>query len=466
MLRSLVGSEMCIRDRRRKSSCSAEFHMDTGLSLMHDPVTDGERRYRVVVDRGVLVGILDHAYSDPINEIIGHLGGTYDERLHTAHVTHYSPSCREIAELRPDSVEGQVTEQHVASERFQEAGVSYLGWYHSHPRIKPFPSFKDLEMQSEMQSQVPHSLGLICSSWWPPAVLPNEGSQQLTHYFSAFRIRRAEDGVKAVKVTWGIAHQDYMPPCVQASMSHTVETILKEAQDTREWRKAQCGDLSATSAFVDLEFDAFLAQYLRETVTQHVLALEQDLQALSAFQVHQLKRLGQLQAEAQGLKLPGLADFRPEQSVADRTRTEHPQVIRLFNRPGESVAGSPEQVHGSPAEGHKSDLEEVDLCESDNNTEEEQDPTESAQPQVELLSPSPVTNLVSPVLEEEFNLSRRPKRSAAKGKMYSENVMSSQLGADEDEIEEYDHEEREHKSIRRTNQQIISSQQSQIQIIP
>ena len=76
-----------------------------------------------------------------------------------------------------------MTEQHTANERFGEAGVVYLGWYHSHPRIKPLPSnaliphptaltchlvcatlgFKDLEMQAEMQAQVPHSLGLICS---------------------------------------------------------------------------------------------------------------------------------------------------------------------------------------------------------------------------------------------------------------------------------------------------------------
>ena len=26
-------------------------------------------------------------------------------------------------------------------------GMQFVGWYHSHPRIKPFPSMKDLQMQ-------------------------------------------------------------------------------------------------------------------------------------------------------------------------------------------------------------------------------------------------------------------------------------------------------------------------------
>eukprot|EP00656_Telonema_subtile_P044223 TRINITY_DN50513_c0_g1_i1.p1 TRINITY_DN50513_c0_g1~~TRINITY_DN50513_c0_g1_i1.p1 ORF type:complete len:296 (-),score=42.94 TRINITY_DN50513_c0_g1_i1:142-1029(-) len=249
-------------------------------------------------------GILDHAYSDPINEIIGHLGGRYDEDRSTVHISHFSPSCREIEELRPDSVEGQVTEQHVANQRFGESGVSYLGWYHSHPRIKPFPSCKDLEMQAEMQSQVPHSVGLICSSWWPAAGTVHEPSQQLTHYFSAFRIRKAVDGpLEAVKVTWGVAQQEFMSPSTQLSMSYTVENVLQEAQDTHAWRKAQCKQLNATTAFVDLEFDAFLGEFLQKAVTQHLHGLEQDLQAVSADRVLKLAKLRQLEVHSTGLCL-------------------------------------------------------------------------------------------------------------------------------------------------------------------
>lgn len=318
---------------RHKSTCSgsAEFHLDTGLSLMHDPLTSDEKSYRVVVDQPVLWGILDHAYSDPINEIIGHLGGRYDHQRHTAHVTHFSPSVRVIEELRPDSVEGQVTEQLVANERFGEAGVCYLGWYHSHPRIKPFPSFKDLQMQSEMQSQVPHSLGLICSSWWPAGVPARESSLQLTHYFSAFRIRNPTQGeLEAVKVTWGVALQPYMLPSTQLSMSHTLEVLLQEAEDTHQWRKNATGKhLAATSLFVDLEYDGFLGRFLRDALTQHLRGLHQDLQGVAAYKTTQLQRLRQLQDEAVQLGLPGLKDFKmSEQSSPEQC----PQVVHLLNR--------------------------------------------------------------------------------------------------------------------------------------
>ena len=84
---------------RGRSCCSGEFHADTGLSYMHDPKDHNERRYRVIVDEAVQWGILDHAYSDPVNEIIGHLGGSYDQEHHTAHVTHFSPSTRVIEVL-------------------------------------------------------------------------------------------------------------------------------------------------------------------------------------------------------------------------------------------------------------------------------------------------------------------------------------------------------------------------------
>merc|ERR1712166_815480 len=118
--------------------------------------------------------------------------GNWTEATHTAYVTHFSPSARVIEELRPDSVEGKVTDQLVANQRFAEAGVEYLGWYHSHPRIKPLPSHKDLQMQLEMQSQVPASLGLICSSWWPPHSLQNEPVMQLSHYFNSFPVRKPQ----------------------------------------------------------------------------------------------------------------------------------------------------------------------------------------------------------------------------------------------------------------------------------
>ena len=69
-----------------------------------------------------------------------------------------------MQELRPDSVEAEESEQVAAMDMFQGQLTEYLGWYHSHPRIKPLPSRRDVTMQSEFQAQMPYSFGLICSS--------------------------------------------------------------------------------------------------------------------------------------------------------------------------------------------------------------------------------------------------------------------------------------------------------------
>jgi len=41
---------------------------------MPTPCSDETKRFRMIVDNSVITGIFDHAYSDQMNEIIGHLG--------------------------------------------------------------------------------------------------------------------------------------------------------------------------------------------------------------------------------------------------------------------------------------------------------------------------------------------------------------------------------------------------------
>jgi proteasome lid subunit RPN8/RPN11 len=63
----------------------------------------------------------------------------------------------------PASVENNPEDQHAANQRFGDEGVQYVGWYHSHPRLDPTPSDKDIMMQSELQKQLPYCVGMICS---------------------------------------------------------------------------------------------------------------------------------------------------------------------------------------------------------------------------------------------------------------------------------------------------------------
>lgn len=328
---------------RRKAPCNDEFHADTGLSLMHEPETRDQRRYRVLVDQAVLSGILDHAYSDPINEIIGHLGGRWNESTHTVYITCFSPSARLIEELRPDSVEGKPTDQLVANQRFNEHGAEYMGWYHSHPRIKPLPSHKDLQMQSEMQSQVPPSVGLICSSWWPASAAAKEPALQLSHYFNAFRVQQSPAGsVEAVKVCWGVTQRSYEESHAQEGMHQTLEVVLSEAEETCEWRCNQLPELPSAQATVKLEYDAFLGRFMKEGIMEHVRGLEQDRQGLMAHRLNQLQQLKQLQHQATARQLPGLSNWSPEGCEVD-----HPLVVRLLNRQLDDMQAASAQAEDS-----------------------------------------------------------------------------------------------------------------------
>lgn len=48
-----------------------------------------------------------------------------------------------------------------SSAEFEKYGMRVLGWYHSHPRIKPMPSTKDLVTQLQVQSMIPYAIGII-----------------------------------------------------------------------------------------------------------------------------------------------------------------------------------------------------------------------------------------------------------------------------------------------------------------
>lgn len=54
---------------------------------------------------------------------------------------------RSVDTLQSDSVEAHDNDQIRAVEKFSQRGIHLVGWYHSHPRIKPLPSYKDLVMQ-------------------------------------------------------------------------------------------------------------------------------------------------------------------------------------------------------------------------------------------------------------------------------------------------------------------------------
>jgi proteasome lid subunit RPN8/RPN11 len=176
--------------------------------------------------RRILCPFRDHAYSDPKNEIIGHLGGQFDPETRIVHATIFSAGRRVVTELSPTSVEGDPEDIHEAQTQFDKKGIKYVGWYHSHPKIVPTPSSKDATMQAEMQQQVPFAFGLICSPFM-------ERSHQVeTYYFNAFRVSLDGPMPALLKVAFSI-NKSRIPASI--NVANTIESNkkhLKEAEQT------------------------------------------------------------------------------------------------------------------------------------------------------------------------------------------------------------------------------------------
>jgi hypothetical protein len=115
---------------------SGDFHSDTGLSPMylHSEKNRFGNEYRVIVDHCVMTGIMDHVFSDSENEVLGLLGGVYDEQKNLVHVKHYCASIRQVDNISIDGVECDGNEVVKAQNNFSEKGLGFVGWYHSHPR--------------------------------------------------------------------------------------------------------------------------------------------------------------------------------------------------------------------------------------------------------------------------------------------------------------------------------------------
>jgi len=92
------------------------------------------------------------------HEIIGLLGGRWDEDTGVLHVCMAAP-CRALC-IDDDAnvnVEMDPMSHFEAQTRIADAGFTVVGWYHSHPLFQPEPSVRDIENQHQC---VPHIGGV------------------------------------------------------------------------------------------------------------------------------------------------------------------------------------------------------------------------------------------------------------------------------------------------------------------
>ena len=178
--------------------------------------------------------------------------------------------------------------------------MQYVGWYHSHPRIAPFPSQIDLNMQMETQTQVPYGVGLICSSWFPPTTGirgVTKSSSMHSCYLNAFRVEDDPEGLKAVKIPWHVGLQPHLQPSAQVSMGKVLEVQMTEAKETREWLMKEAKGPMAKE-FLNTEFEAFQTDVLREDHLQVKMGVLQDIDNVVQENQFLRKELLGLQQEA------------------------------------------------------------------------------------------------------------------------------------------------------------------------
>ncbi|KAJ1981746.1 hypothetical protein H4R34_001959 [Dimargaris verticillata] len=116
------------------------------------PLTEAQSKHdpaplRVVLQPLTLAVMDFHAHLAQ-TEIIGLLGGTFDEASKTIIVQDVFP-CKSIStdfqcEMDPES-------EMEARETFANADLYVVGWYHSHPTFEPNPSLRDVENQTAYQ---------------------------------------------------------------------------------------------------------------------------------------------------------------------------------------------------------------------------------------------------------------------------------------------------------------------------
>eukprot|EP00762_Andalucia_godoyi_P003198 ANDGO_01069.mRNA.1 hypothetical protein len=81
-----------------------------------------------------------------------------------------------------------------------EFQIQWVGWYHSHPRIAPFPSQKDMDMQSSIQTMASFGIGIIMSPYMTAgmSVASTSSSRSndagtLSTYMNVFRVEQRDD---------------------------------------------------------------------------------------------------------------------------------------------------------------------------------------------------------------------------------------------------------------------------------
>jgi len=152
--------------------------------------------------------------------------------------------------------------------------LKYLGWYHSHPRLPPLPSDKDLTMQAELQLMAHYCVGIIFSPYI-------SSSNIEACYFNVFR-KQDKKTPRAIRVKYALNNEPYVRSDILREKQNTLKVSLQEAKLTYDGLIDSCKGSKAREFFADANYEAFLAKFFKHSVTQSVLGIKQDMCTIAA----------------------------------------------------------------------------------------------------------------------------------------------------------------------------------------
>ncbi|KAJ2559678.1 hypothetical protein EV175_000223 [Coemansia sp. RSA 1933] len=177
-------------------------------------------------------------------EIIGLLGGRYDEAARALHIDVAFP-CHNISSSTTECEMDPVSEVE-ARRAFGAAGQSAVGWYHSHPTFDAVPSVRDMLNQRTYQdlcrcasSAAEPFVGLIVS---PPGSQQDPSADYGVSDISAFCVADTGAGDVPFAVPYSVRDTDRIPDGLVASMAQLVQvhaTMAHRADLSKRFRRSE-----------------------------------------------------------------------------------------------------------------------------------------------------------------------------------------------------------------------------------
>ncbi|KAL1924102.1 uncharacterized protein VTP21DRAFT_7137 [Calcarisporiella thermophila] len=319
-------------------SLALDARSTTGSSLSSMPKESTKRKRRpkdkrpgrrptVILDRSVIMAIMDHVLSSPIFEARGYLGGAvidgtsigseYSGRV--LRISHFYPSERLIPSLLTDDLEEAPGNLEKAEQMFNQNGLICVGWYRSDRGSGVLsPTTKDLKQQVELQSKIPLAVGMLLRAFNTTQISPATSDMDIgvhSHYdLSLFEATLGEvkephaemkdlgnakeqDLTHTPRISKGTAHildyhihrQAYSDPSILQQSAQTLLVTMREMNQAYAAQVLDCENRTGQRLFVDTHYEGYLVQFWRDSVIRLRKSIDQDFTSLALSKI-QLKR--------------------------------------------------------------------------------------------------------------------------------------------------------------------------------